>query len=84
MEHLTGFEPASDISIHVQLPYSPFVAEGATDALLEGPIRFELIPQGFAVPRISHFATAPLTYLFWLPGMDSNHDSMSQSHASYR
>ena len=63
MEHLTGFEPASDISVHVQLPDSPFVAEGATDALLEGPIRFELIPQGFAIPHINHFATAPLTYI---------------------
>lgn len=30
---------------------------------MEGPIRFELIPQGFAVPRISHFATAPSTYI---------------------
>ena len=28
--------------------------------LVEGSARFELAPQGFAVPHISHFATIPM------------------------
>lgn len=47
---------------------------------LEGPTRFELVPQGFAVPRI----TVLLWPHKWLPSMDSNHDSQSQNLASYR
>jgi hypothetical protein len=48
---------------------------------MEGPTGFEPAPQGFAVPRINHFATAPLD---WLAIVDSNHDIDFQRVASYR
>ena len=65
MEHPTGFEPALDISVHFQLPYSWFVAKGDTDAYYDFMVEYlKLVLQS-----VKHYC---LTNTNWLGRLESN------------